>query len=297
MFPVPVTYYFDFDKCDPSIYPCILDEFARNGARHIVLTDGLMGTLTRNAPDIAGMEKHLKDSGLTFCDAHALYGLEWCLNCPYEKFRKVMVEHQKMAISLCHYFNVKTVTIHVGSMRHAANQVISKEDHILHIKEALSELLPHAEKEDVVICIENIWHNINTPEALLEIKKDFPTPYLGFCYDAGHANIMNNGRLSPTGNAWDAWKICGVETPPWDDQILEKMLPHIVNCHLHDNKGIKDDHDLPGKGNINWSQLLPTLVKAPNLKVIQSEVIHSRHGLTIGEVCRTFEKMGKDLSL
>ena len=42
-----------------------------------------------------------------------------------------------------------------------------------HWNSVLEELLPEAEKRNIVICIENIILPINTPENLWKIKKEF----------------------------------------------------------------------------------------------------------------------------
>lgn len=296
MFPVPLTFLYDFENCSEKMYPVIMEEFAANGAKYLVLSDTLIDAMTRKSSHISAIEKYMQASGLAFCDAHGVFGMEWCLNCPNKSLKKAMLHQQQLALDLCEYFGVKTITIHVGSMRHPACQKMSKDFHLAAIKESLSELLPCAEKNDVVICIENIWHHINTAESLLEIKKEFPTPYLGFCFDAGHANIMNNGRLFPTGAAWEGWKFCGFDTPQWDDKILEKMLPHIVNCHLHDNDGSSDAHTLPGRGNIDWKHLFSLLLKAPNLKVIQSEVLPVNAAVGIPLLCKTFRELEEKYS-
>ena len=153
-------------------------------------------------------------------------------------------------------------------------------------QEALSELLPEAEKCGITICIENIWFRINTPDMLLKIKSHFPTPNLGFCYDAGHANLMTNGRAFADGAASKAWGMFG-ETPDWDDPILEKMLPHIVNCHLHDNDGFEDSHQLCGKGNVDWKKVVSLLKTAPRLKNIQCESISTKHAFSVKEMIET----------
>lgn len=296
MFPVPLTFLYDFENCSEKMYPVIMEEFASNGAKHLVLSDTLIDRMTRKSSNISAMEKYMQTSGLSFCDAHGIFGPEWCLNCPNKALKNAMLHQQKLALDLCQYFGVKTITIHVGSMRPLINQKISREAHIEAMKDSLAELVPYAEKNDVVICIENIWHHINMPEALLEVKKEFPSPHLGFCFDAGHANVMDKGRLAPEGAAWEGWRFCGVDTPQWDDKILDKMLPYIVNCHIHDNDGTKDAHDLPGRGNIDWKKVFSKLLTAPNLKVIQSEVLPVNAGVSIPLLCKTFRELEEKYS-
>jgi ferredoxin len=75
------------------------------------------------------------------------------------------------------------------------------------------------------------------------------------------------------------------------EALREKMLPHIVNCHLHDNDGNADYHRCPGAGNIDWKKTADLLRKAPRLKCIQSEVIPTRDNLPIKTLCETFRNI------
>ena len=42
MFRVPVTYYYDFQQIVEKMRPYVFAEFARYGAKHLVLTDALL---------------------------------------------------------------------------------------------------------------------------------------------------------------------------------------------------------------------------------------------------------------
>ena len=79
--------------------------------------------------------------------------------------------------------------------------------------------------------------------------------------------------------------------PAWEDAALEKMLPHIVNCHLHDNTGMGDRHDLPGTGNLDWDKIVRLLKTAPRLRVIQSEVAYTRYGMPMKTLVEKFKTL------
>ena len=102
---------------------------------------------------------------------------------------------------------------------------------------------------------------------------------------------MSKGKLYPEGSANTSWKYTTPNTPQWDDRIIDKMLPEIVTCHLHDNTGERDQHNLPGKGNIDWQNICDKLKQAPRLKCIQSEVTVTPNKITLPQLCRTFEKL------
>ena len=274
MFHVPVTYYFDFLTVSDKMRPYIMQEFAGCGAKHLVLSEELMSSCLRDAGKCDTFLQEMQNNGLSFCDAHAPFGLLYDMHCPFPEKRRMLWARHKLLLEICAYMKVKTITIHVGGTREPPSDTISLETHNERIRETLAEILPYAEKLGIIICIENGWYPTASPANLLKFKKEFPTDALGFCYDSGHANIMDNGRLHTEGRAYLAWKTAGFNcTPPWENDALEKMLPHVVNCHLHDNMGDGDSHTLPGRGNINWNHIIPLLKTAPRLQVIQSEVI------------------------
>ena len=293
MFSVPVTYLYEFEHVTEKMRPVVMAEFARYGAEHLVLSDTLIQQIISNAGTADKLLQEMKDAGLSFCDAHAPFGPQFDMNCPWEEKRPMMLARLKLALEICAYMKVDTITIHLGNNHFDPATGISEELHIARMKESLSELLPLAEKLNITICIENIWFSVNTPDVLNSIKAEFPTDALGFCYDSGHANIMDNGRNYATGNAWNGWKAAGKSVPLWEDQALEKMLPHVVNCHLHDNTGWSDAHQIPGEGCIDWVHIIRLLKKAPRLKVIQSEVLPVKAKVNIPELVATFTELGE----
>lgn len=292
MFSVPVTFLFDFEHVSERMRPYIMNDFSKNGAKHLVLSDTLISQIIQTPGLEDTLLNEMASNGLSFCDAHAPFGPQLDLNCPWPEKRPMMIARLKLVLEICRYMGVDTITIHLGNNHFAPGTTLPDEAHIARMKEALSELLPVAEKLQITICIENIWFSINTPDVLNSIKAEFPTDALGFCYDAGHANIMDNGRNYATGNAWNGWKAAGKTVPVWEDRALEKMLPNVVNCHLHDNNGWTDAHKLPGSGCIDWNRIIPLLKKAPRLKAIQSEVIPVRVGVSAGELVAKFDELG-----
>ncbi|MBR2633678.1 MAG: sugar phosphate isomerase/epimerase [Lentisphaeria bacterium] len=279
---VPVTYLFVGD--DENALRSTLPEFAANGVKNVVLSDLLISAIMKKYSFADTIRKYLDLTGVKFVDSHAPFGPYIDMNVPEPSRRREMILRQKLALNIAASFGVDTMTIHVGNDVRFPEVPPERQTEL--VCEALSELLPEAEKCGITICIENIWFRINTPDMLLKIKSHFPTPNLGFCYDAGHANLMTNGRAFADGAASKAWGMFG-ETPDWDDPILEKMLPHIVNCHLHDNDGFEDSHRLCGKGNVDWKKVASLLKTAPRLKNIQCESISTKHAFSVKEMIET----------
>ena len=219
----------------------------------------------------------------------AVLGLD--LICVFEEERPALFVRQKMALTIAAELGCKTVTIHTGA-DHLFPE-IPFEKHISRACDMLEKLLKEAEKLNITLCVENGWGKLTSLDVLLMLNDRFHCSNFGFCYDSGHANIMDSGRLFTEGEAYSRWKAIGVEIPPWEDAAvrLERMLPNVVNCHLHDNYGNKDQHALPGNGNVKWEKIIPLLRRAPRLQAIQSEVNLERNALSVKSVTQAFEKL------
>jgi sugar phosphate isomerase/epimerase len=288
MFSVPVTFLFDFGLTDDRTRPYVMHEFAANGAKHLVLSSSLISNVMKDYPLQKTLLQEMEAEGLTFADAHAPFGPMRDLICPVAEARPQMLLRLKLTLQIAAEMGVKTITVHTGNETHYPDYDL--EVMYDYMKRSLEELLPFAEQLGITVCIENIWYRINTPERLLGIKKEFPTDALGFCYDSGHANLLDKGRNLPDSPMYQIWK----DVPPqFDDRILDKMLPHVVNCHLHGNNGLSDQHFNPGRGIIDWKHTIGLLKQAPRLQVIQSEVIPVRAHDSIRDICAKFKELGE----
>lgn len=283
MIPAPVTYIFDFQRADESLRPYIMHEFAAEGAEYLVLTTGLLQLILSDRNMARTLTREIAAEGLSFYDAHAAFGPYLDLCCPAAEARAEMLLRHKLQLQIIASMGVKTVTVHVGNETHYPDYPLEVQYDC--IKRSLDELLPVAEKLGIVICIENIWYQLNTADRLTAVKKEYPTDALGFCYDSGHANLMDKGRNFPESRPYADWNPV---VPQFDDHILEKMLPHVVCCHLHDNDGIKDQHFNLGLGTVDWKHIAGLLKMAPRLQVVQSEVAPIKTNVSIREVCEKF---------
>ena len=284
---IPVTYLVSQFPQPEKVRRSILHELAVNGVRNIVLGDAMISEIVRNPAFAQTLQKEAAAEGLSFMDSHAPFGKALDMNNP--DIGGIVSTAQKLHLHIAAMFGIKTMTIHVGNNYYF--QDASLEVQRDRICRRLEKLLPLAEELGIIICIENIWFKINTPEQLLFIKERFPGDNLGFCFDSGHANIMQHGHQYPEGIARTSWAKDNSGEPSWDDRVLEKMLPHIVNCHLHDNSGDRDQHTIPGDGVIDWQKVKNLLMQAPRLQVIQSEVIFERNSLAIKNVVKKFDEI------
>ena len=290
MFNVPVTYVLAGEFGSDEVRRSSMEAFAAAGAKHLVLSNQFISEIMRDHKYAVQLNSDMTECGLTFMDAHSPFGGILDLNCPDPCFRKQMLARHKLAVNICASMDVKTITIHPGSDRFFPE--IPLEKHLDLMRDAIDNLLPEAEKCGVVVCIENSMSRAACPRMVTALKAEYDSPYLGLCYDSGHAHQLDAARNLPDSVIHQFWRTVGVDEPEWDDQALERMLPEIVNCHLHDNDASIDGHRLPGNGTINWQKVVPLLKSAPKLQVIQCEVIQ-RPGETIAETCQKFTELGE----
>lgn len=290
MFNVPVTYVVSGELSKEDNRRKAMADFAAAGAKHLVLSNVFISEIMRDHKFAGVLNSELAEHGLSFADAHSPFGGILDLNCPDQAFRPQMILRHKMAIRICAELGVKTITIHPGSDRFFPEIPLDK--HLDLMRDAIEQLLSEAEKCGVIICIENSMSRAACPRRVVQLKSEFDSPYLGLCYDSGHAHQLDAARNLADSVIRQFWQIVGVPEPEWDDQALERMLPEIVNCHLHDNDGSTDAHRIPGNGTLNWNKVIPLLKSAPKLQVIQCEVLQ-RPDETAADICKKFDELSK----
>ncbi len=281
---IPVSYLLDIEYCGPDVRRFLFHEYACNGAKHVVLTDTMIHEILKRRSFAKELETEIAAEGLDFVDSHAPFAGTQDLNCMDKSFRHEMIMRHKLAMNVAASMGIKTITIHVGNYN---DLNVPTQTYLDNILDAVEKLLPEAEKCGIIIALENLYDEISNPDILLTIKEKFPTDWLGFCYDSGHANILAKGFCNPKGYIWTVWP--HHKEPRWDDKALEKMLQHIVTCHLHDNNGDDDQHRAPGDGNIDWKHIMGLLAQAPRLKCLQCEAIPIMMNISIHDICKTMQ--------
>jgi len=96
----------------------------------------------------------------------------------------------------------------------------------------IRELVQQAQDTDVTIALENSEDYGN--RYLEFVFFNISSPNLGFCYDSSHDAIAKEYR----------------------DGALDKWGSLLTTTHFSDNNGINDDHLLPGRGSINWYEIM-----------------------------------------
>ncbi len=289
MITTPVTYAFNYSHTDDVLRQYIFHEMAESGIKNIVLSIDLMASILKDGNLVAALMAETAAEGLKFVDSHAQFGGFYDLRTVNDSSLNHVIHLQQLQIAIAAEMGVSSITIHPGA--DALNPEIPLEKQTENVIRTLDQILPVAESLGVTVCIENSWSRLSRPNNLLYIKSKFPTNALGFCYDAGHANVLSSkAKQYESCSARDRWTPYGLE-PEWEDQALEKMLPDIVNCHLHDNDAQSDQHKLPGDGTVDWPHVMHGLAKAPRLQCIQCEVGAVKHKISFSVLRRKFDEL------
>jgi sugar phosphate isomerase/epimerase len=106
------------------------------------------------------------------------------------------------------------------------------------VQRSIRELLAYAGRAGISLGLENRYGYLDIPlphemERLLDLADD---NRLGFWYDVGHAQTLENLGLCPH----EGW--------------LQRFAPRMVGVHLHDIRGLQD-HYAAGLGEMDWEMV------------------------------------------
>ncbi len=130
--------------------------------------------------------------------------------------------------------------------------------------ETFQQLLTQSETIGCTIAVENIFEE--EPSTLRALLEEINHPRLRHCFDVGH---------------WNLFKKVGLEE--WFASLGE----YIAETHIHDNRGLKDDHAPIGEGNIDFV-LFFRLMQQYAPKAVWTIEAHSREKLLLA-----MERLGR----
>ncbi|MEO6815810.1 MAG: sugar phosphate isomerase/epimerase family protein [Edaphobacter sp.] len=154
-----------------------------------------------------------------------------------EKSRRIdAMDEVKRAIEAAEQIPFRAITLHLGLKDEPWN-TRALENSLT----AIEHLKAFAHPLGVKILLENLQNEVTTPEHLLEILRVGHFDNVGITLDVGHAHLSDGGI----------------------DAAFELLKSRIVEFHLHDNNGTKDDHLWPGSGKIDWKNVAKHIAALP----------------------------------
>ncbi len=131
---------------------------------------------------------------------------------------------------------------------------------------ALEQLLPRFEDAGIVLAFENLpgIEAFPDPAEMAFLRQRFPSPALGAWYDIGHGE-----RKARVGD----WPV---------HETLHRTQAFTVGAHIHDVRGLEEDHCAPGEGTVDYIDLLPLLRQPDLIRVFEPAPSVSHEALRAG---------------
>ena len=281
-----LSYYFPGYGITDEMIPRLLREFLDCGENRFVVSCYLIEECLKNEHRLDDLQRWQREFPITFANMHAPCGPGYDLNTMDETRRPAMIADHIRAMEIASELGCKTYTIHIGAY-HYVHQHAKLPELRKYAHDTMEKLVPAAQKYKVILAVENNFEPPNSAREVLRYVEPYAgEPYVGVCFDVGHANIM---RMYP-GKRLDRyrsylhneWYETGIIP---ENDALDILMPHIVTAHLHDNDGYGDLHAMPGDGDVDWQETVAKLKKCPRLEEIQTEVNYLSGINWAGELC------------
>jgi len=202
-----------------------------------------------NVDDPEVVEKELED----FIQRKEEYGIYYLAHYPNEgnpsdvkKLQETFIPKMKRLMDFSPALGIQKGTMHFWMDKRWA-----PEELILVKTEMLAELVDHAGKRDMTLCLENLTARHDTFSKLFDA-----VPGLMMTMDIGHAELLSDVNTSYG--------------------FMEHCFDRIKHVHVHDNQGgtgVKDDLHLPlGEGIVDYPKILTQLKELGYESTITLEV-------------------------
>lgn len=201
---------------------------------------------------IAAVREALGSSGIRPASMHAPYNGVYDFGSLDEVERESAVKHHLRHLGYCSEVGASYYVVHPGGLLYAKLDEKTKRGSWLHDRafaeklwginvEVISRLGDAAKDSGVEVCLENGWFddpNFMTVADFIGMVQGINRDNVGACIDIGHANV-------------------GMGVRPSD--LLRRVGSLVWALHLHDNDGSGDQHLPPGRGNIDWRDVMGAL--------------------------------------
>ena len=287
-----LAHYYVWDFMPPEMIESIFAEFHDNGCRNMVFCDYWCRMILKDPLFYSKLKRAAFNQNVVFREIHSPFGEAFDPACASIARRPGMIQDQITCMRYAAELGCPTYTLHIGAYDSVYLKTPNSEIRPRVIN-ALEKLLPEAEKLGIIIAVENAFERCNTPDEVMYYVNYFNHKNLGNCFDSGHACIMasypdKKQEDYPPHMRETVW---GGFVEEYNG-AFEKMASTMVTCHLHENNGLSDAHQLPGIGRIDWKILADKLLtQAPRLKSIQSEVNGVTSGISIKKLCSKFQEI------
>lgn len=169
-----------------------------------------------------------------------------------EEVRRISVRRLKQALALAPLFRPAGVVMHGGYFEWLYDFEPTK--WLEPARRTFCEIAEAAETADTCLFLENVFDEV--PDHLIALRDAVGSKRLFFCFDAGHATLFSRLPIQK-----------------W----LEALGPAVRELHIHDNRGLRDDHLPAGEGTINFRGVLQAALDAGARPILTIEPHRREH--------------------
>ncbi len=210
---------------------------ARYGVESAEVSYELAGPALLDAGRRARLISLVRDARPAVCSLHAPYRPQRDLSTLDEDRRLAAVDHARDALDLAGQLGAALVVIHPSD-----DPILpgTRACRIAQAQRSIADLLPAARALRLRLAVETTLPEY-LPAGLDEaygIVEGLDPELVGFCLDTNHSNLT--GDLPA---------------------MVRSLASRLLNVHLSDNDGRKQQHWLPLKGVIDWKAFLTTLAE------------------------------------
>lgn len=191
----------------------------------------------RDAAAVRQLGEWLSDTRLEFHSMHApiveaMKGGQWVGSFSNasgdETRRKAAVEEAQAALDVARILPYRYLVVHLGVPD--AEHPSANDNSPAAARRSVEEIAQRAAAVGVRVALEVIPNALSAPAALTRlIEEELESVDAGVCLDYGHAHLL--GDLA---------------------EAVETISGHVLSTHVHDNRGMRDDHLVPFAGSIDW---------------------------------------------
>ena len=206
----------------------------------IYLSGNVLDTL--NKADFAEACGNLKEAGLSIT-FHAPYQ-DMSPGSPDFKIRAIFVERMNQVMDMAEIAEPKAVVVHGGYDKWRFDWNMD-----MWLKNSLDvwpAIVRRTGKIGTRLAMENVFDD--SPEPIIRLLNAIDSPNFGHCFDVGHFRLFSK-----------------VSMEEWFRQLGKR----VIEVHIHDNNGGRDEHLPPGEGDIDFAKFFSLLRNS------SSEVIYT----------------------
>lgn len=236
------------DMFDYSIKPEFerkLRLFAEHGFEYIDWSDDWNSPILYSKETMKSYCRCIESSGLKCIQVHGASSSSINVDAEDEQTFNKYVELLKNRLEFCSVVGADVLVLHPPKIEGDVVRAKRKLERSIRVFESVRSLCIDLR---ITLSMENCYSS--DAESLEYYFERYPPEFVGFCLDSGHAHV--NGNF---------------------DRLLV-FKDRLTALHLHDNKGIEDDHQPPFFGTIDWERVMQWIGSSGYSKPINFEIVH-----------------------